>query len=290
VWSWSAADKIELLLGWLLGDGHARDPAKKGRVRTEVMAGTVSPQLASQMYLLALSLGLRPSYSVRPAKQGVEINGSVCDVREFHVISFYGDDGEHLARLMGIDFRPRTKTKVAGFFHDGMYFARVRAVSREHYCGPVYNMRTSTEEYVAGMLVTHNCFGHWHKNQGIEQIAEDTWVVNVGSLTRGALTQDNIERKPGVVLMTFWSADHDMPPKLEFVPITIRPAADIFDMDKRVKEEARSMTLDAFVDSIKKEFQTKNGDSFEDIVKGMSDIPDKIRERTLEYIEQAGKR
>lgn len=288
VWSWSAADKMELLLGWLLGDGHARDPEKPGRIRTEVMAGTASPQLASQMYLLALSLGLRPSYSVRPSKDGVEINGRVCGVREFHVISFYGDDGERLARLMGVDFRPRTKTKVAGFFHDGMYFARVRSVSREHYRGPVYNMRTSNEEYVAGMLVTHNCFGHWHKNQGITEVKGGKWVVNVGSLTRGSLTEDNTKREPGVVVMGFWPSAKQMPPSLEFVKITIRPAEEVFDMEKRAREEARALTVDAFVESVKSELQASSDKPFGEIVEAM-ELPAEVKERALEYIDAADK-
>jgi hypothetical protein len=279
---------MALLLGWLLGDGHARDPEKSGRIRTEVMGGTASPQLASQMYLLALGLGLRPSYSVRPAKQGVEILGRICDVREFHVISFYGDDGEWLARLMGVDFRPRTKTKIAGFFYDGMYFARVRSVAREHYSGPVYNMRTSNEEYVAGMLVTHNCFGHWHKDQGITEIADNKWVVNIGSLTRGTLAQDDIERHPSVACMTFGRNGAGGKIEIEKVPLTIQPAASVFDFIKRTKEEAREMVVDAFVESVQKDLQGKSNKPFKEMVGDMKNVPHKVRERALEFIEIAG--
>ena len=287
IWSWSPSDKMELLIGWLLGDGHARDPEKPGRIRTEVMGGTASPQMASQMYLLSLSLGLRPSYSVRPEKKGVDVLGRVCDLREFHVISFYGDDGEMLARRMGVEFQPRSKTKVSGFFHDGMYFARVRSVALERYRGPVYNMRTSTEEYVAGMLVTHNCFGHWHKNQGITEVKGGKWVVNIGSLTRGSLTEDNMEREPGVVVMGFWPSSKGMPPSFEFVKITIEPAKDVFDVEKRAQEEARAMTIDAFVESVKEELQASSDKPFGEIIEEI-DIPDEIKERALEYIEAAG--
>ena len=131
-------------------------------------------------------------------------------------------------------------------------------------------------------------FGHWHKNQGIEEIDDGKYVVNVGSLTRGSLTQDNIDRKPGVVLMTFWSADHKMPPKLEFIPITIRPAKEVFDLDKRVKEEARAMTVDAFVASIKESLQTKDKEEFSKTIESMV-LPAKVKERALEYIEKASK-
>lgn len=130
------------------------------------------------------------------------------------------------------------------------------------------------------------CFGHWHKDQGIQEIAGGKWVVNVGSLTRGALTQDNIDREPGVVVMSFWSSDHQPHPKLDFIPITIRPSKDVFDLDKRVKEEARAMTVDAFVESLKEELQTSSKKDFSEIVRS-SPAPDAVKERTLEYIEAA---
>ena len=133
-----------------------------------------------------------------------------------------------------------------------------------------------------------NCwmFGHWHKNQGITQIAEDKWVVNTGSLTRGALTEDNIDREPGVVVMGFWPRDRNMPPALEFVKIKIQPAKEVFDMEKRVREESRAMTVDAFVESVKKELQTSSDKPFPEIIKGM-DLPGRVKERALGYIEKA---
>lgn len=131
-----------------------------------------------------------------------------------------------------------------------------------------------------------HCFGHWHKNQGIQEIRDGKWVVNVGSLTRGALTQDSVEREPGVVLMGFWPRERGLPPALEFVKIKARPAEEIFDMDKRTREEARAMTVDAFVESVKQELEAKPDRPFEEILEGM-DIPSKVKERALEFIENA---
>lgn len=132
------------------------------------------------------------------------------------------------------------------------------------------------------------CFGHWHKDQGIQEIRGGAWVVNVGSLTRGALTQDNIEREPGVVLMGFWPRSRGIPPALEFVKIRAQPASEIFDLEKRVREEARAMTVDAFVESLKAELESHSGDSFDEIIEGM-DIPAKVKERALQFIEKAGR-
>jgi hypothetical protein len=130
------------------------------------------------------------------------------------------------------------------------------------------------------------CFGHWHKNQGITQIAEHKWVVNVGSMTRGTLTEDNVDREPGVVVMGFWPREKHMPPTLEFVKLDVVPAEEVFDMEKRVKEEARAMTVDAFVESVKEELQSSSDEPFDEIVSAM-EIPAEIKERTLQYIEAA---
>jgi len=131
------------------------------------------------------------------------------------------------------------------------------------------------------------CFGHWHKNQGITEVKGGKWVINVGSLTRGSLTEDNINREPGVVVMGFWPKESGMPPSFEFVKITIRPASEVFDLEKRAKEEARSMTVDAFVASLKETLAESHEKSFDEMVETL-DLPAEIKERALEYISAAG--
>lgn len=129
-------------------------------------------------------------------------------------------------------------------------------------------------------------FGHWHKNQGIKEVKGGKWVVNIGSLTRGSLTEDNTSREPGVVIMGFWPKSQGLPPSLEFVKITIEPAKDVFDMERRAKEEARAMTVDAFVESVKQELQASSDKPFGEIVESM-ELPAEIKERALEYLQAA---
>lgn len=128
-------------------------------------------------------------------------------------------------------------------------------------------------------------FGHWHKNQGILQIpGHRKWVVNTGSLTRGSLSADNMDRKPGVVLMEF--GPRDIAPKLMFIPITVQPAIEVFDLEKRVREESRSMVVDSFVKAIQRDLQRTSKSSLKEMLLQMN-IPDIVRERTLGFIEQA---
>lgn len=280
VWGLSASSRLELLTGWMLGDGHARS------VKTEVMGGTSSPALANQMFLLALSVGLSPYYTIRP--EGETTFSGTCGshtspVLPHHIITFYGDDAELLSHRMGVRPPSRSKTKVAGFFHDGLFWRRVRSVGREHYKGPVYNMRTSTNEYVAGLLLTHNCFGHWHKDQGIQEI-DGKFFVNIGSLTRGALIQDEMDRKPGIVLMQF---ERGKKPSFQTFRLKVRPAEEVFDVESRVRAEDRENTMDAFVASVRETLVDSKEMDLADSVEAMADISDRVREKALLYLEQA---
>lgn len=283
VWGLSPASQMELLLGWLDGDGHARNPERYDRTKAEVMGATASPQLATQMFLLALSVGLRPYYSIRPERQVTFPNGHVSEALPCHCLSFYGEDAVLLANRMGVEIPRPSKTKVAGFFADGLYWVRVRGVSQKHYKGPVYNMRTSTEEYVAGLLLTHNCFGHWHIDQGIQKVGQKVFV-NVGSVSRGALVQDNLERIPACVSVMF--TDEGVTTIRN--PLTVEPAKDVFDLVGKARAEGRELAIESFVESLQESLMAGQGETVQQKVEGLDDIPDKVRERTLLYLERAG--
>lgn len=283
VWGLSAASRLELLVGWLDGDGHARNLGRYDRTKAEVMGATVSPQLATQMFLLALSIGLRPYYTIRPEREVTFPNGRTSEALPCHIISFYGEDAVVLAGRLGVEIPPPSKTKVAGFFADGLYWIRVRGVSRKPYKGPVYNMRTSTEEYVAGLLLTHNCFGHWHKNQGVFQQGKKH-IVNIGSLTRGALNEDDVKRIPEVAILRF---DPKMGISVERRPLKVQPAAEVFDLEGRTRQEARTMTVDAFVDSVKETLTKQDRPPLLDEIRSMS-VPEEVKERLVLYLEAEG--
>lgn len=286
VWGLTRDSRLEVILGWLDGDGHARDPNRYTRIKSEVMGATVSPQLASQMYLLALSIGLRPHYTVRPAGERVFPDGHTSRTLPCHVISFYGDDAGLLANRMGVKIPDRTKTKVSGFFSGGFYWARIRAVGRKRYAGPVFNMRTSTQEYVAGFMLTHNCFGHWHKDQGIERTPGGKLVVNTGSLTRGALSQDSLDRVPTVTVVQF---DIDGVTATKVV-VPHAPASEVFDIVAKDKDTLQQTMIEEFVEHLSQTFAPSSQKSLTDAVRDIPGVPDAVRERSINYIEKAGGR
>lgn len=123
--------------------------------------------------------------------------------------------------------------------------------------------------------------GHWHNDQGV-QVINGKRFVNIGSLTRGALTQDDLKRRPAIAVLTFTDEI-----KVQVVRLRVKDAEEVFDIDAKVRAEARTMTLDAFVESVRTALVEERSDSIEDAVEEM-DIPDRVRERAMVYWEQAG--
>lgn len=268
IWQRPAIDRLEFLTGWLLGDGHAR------KVKTDVGGATVSVALGFQVFFLALSLGLRPSFTVRPP---VKAEHHPC-----HIISFYGDDGESLSRRLGVTPPDRSKTKVAGFFNDGLYYVRVRGVSRVPYKGPVHNFRTSTGEYVVGGVLVHNCFGHWHRDQGIE-VVDGKHFVNLGSVSRGALVRENTERTPKVAILRL-----DESGNLQVEPHALRvaPAEEVFDFEAKQRREREQNDIDQFVQRLQTDTALDPSVAIADNVRAL-DFADDVRQLALEYLEKA---
>jgi len=126
------------------------------------------------------------------------------------------------------------------------------------------------------------CFGHWHKNQGVVELGGKHFV-NVGSLSRGALSEDEVKRVPEVVILRF---DEDGI-RTERRQLDVRPAAEVFDIEGRVRQQARTMTVDGFVDSIKASFATKDRLSLLNEIRN-TDMPDEVRQRVIEYLEVEG--
>lgn len=126
---------------------------------------------------------------------------------------------------------------------------------------------------------------HWHKNQGCEKIGPDKWVVNIGSLSRGALTQDDLTRIPEVAILKFTKTEMTVTPR----PLVVAPATEVFNVTGRARAEAREMTIDAFVGNLRTALAKKPANSLLDALR-TCDAPDAVRERALGYLEKAGAR
>ncbi len=123
--------------------------------------------------------------------------------------------------------------------------------------------------------------GHWHKDQGITPVGS-MQVVNIGSFSRGSLSQDNLDRVPSVAI--FRCSKEKV--EVEQVPLRVEPAANVFDVRKRATEVLRSQIVDKFVHTLKTDLAAASQASIPQILANLPDAPIQVKERALAYLER----
>jgi DNA repair protein SbcD/Mre11 len=113
-------------------------------------------------------------------------------------------------------------------------------------------------------------FGHWHADQGIKHRLSGErpyWVVNVGSLSRGSLSKDNLSRNPCVVEMQFSDEGVDTVRH----NLKVRPASEVFDLEKKIAEDEQEERIEEFAKGLNETLKNKD----------VSEVPlDKLVERS----------
>jgi DNA repair protein SbcD/Mre11 len=126
-------------------------------------------------------------------------------------------------------------------------------------------------------------FGHWHKDQGVKEIGGKQFV-NIGSLTRGSLSQDNMDRIPSAAVLRCTEQGVE----IEVKPLNVCPAEEVFDVEGRARQVKRQVEMDSFVEAIREALQPTEGEqTLAESVEGMENVPNEVRERALSYLEGA---
>lgn len=125
------------------------------------------------------------------------------------------------------------------------------------------------------------CFGHWHKDQGVTTIGS-THFVNTGSVSRGALTHENITRQPKAVLLTLTSEGVTY----EEIPLTVAPPEDVFDFAAKTRAEEEKGAIAEFVSRLQLSATTNPEQAIENTLNGLEYAKD-VRDLALNYLERA---
>jgi len=150
-------EMLTMVAGYMFGDAHFSSHGIK--------AGTISRELAYQLFTMLVTLGYRPNIkrAHRAGRWGVK--------NDQWIVSLCRDQGQAL--LIEICKEPRlneifkeklvnlgySKIKAGCSFKNGTFVSSiVRKVSEEAYDGLVYNLEVEGEHsYVANGIVVHNC-------------------------------------------------------------------------------------------------------------------------------------
>lgn len=129
-------------------------------------------------------------------------------------------------------------------------------------------------------------FGHWHKDQGISQTSGGKTIINTGSLTRGSLSQDDLDRKPSVVRLDFSEGGV----VVTQVPLLAAASSEVFDLATRDQVELRSSMMEDFVEHLQAVLSPATRGSLRDAIRALPGIPDEVKEQAVFYVEKAGGR
>lgn len=125
------------------------------------------------------------------------------------------------------------------------------------------------------------CFGHWHQDQGIEEI-DGRWFVNQGAVSRGALVRENLERTPKVAIIRV--CDEDL--SVLSVPLKVAPSSEVFDLERKERRDQEAKVIDQFVSVLGESVDFDPSVGIEENVQKLSFAAD-VRSLAVDYLTQA---
>lgn len=134
-------------------------------------------------------------------------------------------------------------------------------------------------------------FGHYHIDQGVQNI-DNKWFVNLGSISRGTLRDEDIDHQPQIGFIKISvSDDNEISYNIQPIKLKVKPAAEIFDLEKRAEEKKEAEEIEIFVDKLVSEAVSENianDKEIEEIVNNLEAAKD-VKERVMSFLEAAAR-
>lgn len=127
-------------------------------------------------------------------------------------------------------------------------------------------------------------FGHYHKDQGIQE-HNGVKFVNLGAVSRGALTFENLERRPKISSMVFNSSGIS----IEEHEIPVQDASKVFDFEKKKVLERERKNIDEFIAKLASDRSGSGDRTIDDLMKDFqaADFPQDLKNLLLTTLEAA---
>jgi DNA repair exonuclease SbcCD nuclease subunit len=128
-------------------------------------------------------------------------------------------------------------------------------------------------------------FGHYHKDQGIREHL-GVKFVNLGAIARGALTFENLERKPKVSLIKCNSQGIS----IEECIVPHADAAQVFDLERKKKLDLVRHDMDEFITQLRSGASRSTSDAVHDriaLFQKSADYPSDMKKLMTEVMEAA---
>ena len=129
--------------------------------------------------------------------------------------------------------------------------------------------------------------GHDHSNKGIV-LTKGKYFVNLGSISRGTIAEENINHKPSFGLIKITLEDEKVNITATEIPLKIKPVEEVFDLKKHEEEKKESLEIQKFVDRLITETSSEIGKklSINQMLEKMT-LSKKIKDTVINLIAEA---
>jgi Icc-related predicted phosphoesterase len=122
-------------------------------------------------------------------------------------------------------------------------------------------------------------YGHIHEDHGVFEV-EGVTYCNVGALSRGSLTEYNIERE---IKMAVWDSETGF----EEVVVPHRPAEEVLRVVEGAEEKADRLSLDNFLTEVgSSTLSVSTTGSVIEHIRGRADVSDRVKKTAIEILEE----
>lgn len=162
-------------------------------------------------------------------------------------------------------------------------------------CAHTYASPTGTEAFGREKFLSYQdlaectpdvfLFGHYHIDQGIQEVLGKKFI-NVGAISRGSLTNDNLSRIPKCGYIRIEKdAEGEVSIFTEAIELEVKPASEVFDLEKheRIKQERKD--IDEFIQTLSRSASVNEEDNILKAVEGLEDFDHDVKNRALQYLE-----
>lgn len=126
-------------------------------------------------------------------------------------------------------------------------------------------------------------FGHWHIDQGIQEINGKTFM-NLGSMTRGSLVKDNLTRIPRFGFIQIVKDEFGVVSvEYEAIELDVPPAEKVFDLQRHERIQKESQDIEKFVASLQAQ-HSEEGMDISTEISALSEFKAEVKAEALNYL------
>lgn len=123
-------------------------------------------------------------------------------------------------------------------------------------------------------------YGHIHEDHGIFEV-EGVTYANMGALSRGSLTEYNVERD---IKVAMWEDG-----TFTEVPVPHKPASEVLKISEAAEAKAEKISLDAFLTEVgSSTLDISSTGSVIEHIRGREDVPPRVKSKAIEILEGVG--